>query len=96
MEDFQQVLIDRYGLGGALDGWHMDSINAVSSNGQYFVGYSDDNPTGERQAWLVRLDAPWETTAVPESTTATLVLVALAPLAAWRNRRKGGDVRLST
>ena len=60
MEDFQQVLMDRHGLGSALEGWNLISINAVSSNGQFFAGYARDI-TGDRAAWLVRLDAPWGT-----------------------------------
>lgn len=79
MEKFQDVLVDQYGLGDALQGWRLTSINSVSSNGQFFAGYSNENPTGNLHApWVVRLDAPWGT--VPEPATAALALVAFVPL----------------
>ena len=58
MEDFEQVLRDSHGLSAPLDDWEYLSIQGMSSNGQFFTGWGF-NPAGEREGWLVRLDAPW-------------------------------------
>ncbi len=72
----------------ALDGWNLIGIQSVSANGQYFAG-NTINPSGDFEAFLVRLDAPWGSTVVPEPTTGAIALLALVPLAVWRTRRAG-------
>ena len=59
MEDFQQPIIDRHGLGPALEGWNLAVVYGMSSNGQFFTGLGY-NPAGDFEGWLVRLDAPWD------------------------------------
>ncbi|TWU29756.1 PEP-CTERM sorting domain-containing protein [Bythopirellula polymerisocia] len=87
MENFQQVLIDRYGMGDALEGWNLTSIQSVSANGQYFTGWSspENHPSdGLETAWLIRLDVPWGTT-VPEPSSLFLLALGLGAISNYRS-----------
>lgn len=61
------VLVDDYGLD--LAGWRLLDANAISDDGLTITGYGIA-PDGRRQPWVVQL---------PEPSTATLGLLALAP-----------------
>jgi hypothetical protein len=91
MQDFQSVLTDEYGLAQSLAGWNLAAVESVSANGQFFSGVGL-NPSGNLEAWLVRLDAPW---GVPEPSSAVLALIAFCSIAAFCRRLPGrgeGDV----
>lgn len=91
MEDLQDVLVDRFGLGAELDGWSLALPNAISPNGQFIVG-SGLNPDGGREGWLVRLDRPF--LAVPEpSGVALLICGCIAVPLAHRRRNMRVDSR---
>ena len=58
LEDLRQALIERHGMGDELEGWKLQIPYRISSNGQFIVGV-DVTDEGEREAWLLRLDAPF-------------------------------------
>jgi probable HAF family extracellular repeat protein len=57
MRDFQQVLIQDYGLEQSLAGWRLSDVYDISTDGLSIVG-TGFNPTDHMEAWLVRLDHP--------------------------------------
>jgi probable HAF family extracellular repeat protein len=81
MRDLQNVLINDYGLGGALAGWQLIRAVDISNDGLSIVG-SGFNPNGDIEAWLVRLDHP---ITAPEPSSLTLAL-AFTLLFARRRR----------
>ncbi|WP_425267211.1 PEP-CTERM sorting domain-containing protein [Aeoliella straminimaris] len=83
MEDFLDVLKTRHGLAAQLEDWQLGWLGGVSRNGQFFAGIGA-GPDGLVQPFLVRLDAPWGTTAVPEPSTVLLALLAISSLAVFR------------
>jgi hypothetical protein len=44
-----------FGLAASLTGWSLDYASAISANGQVVIGYGT-NPSGDREAWIARLD----------------------------------------
>jgi probable HAF family extracellular repeat protein len=74
MRLLQTVLTNDYGLN--LDGWHLSEARAISADGRTIVG-SGVNPSGLVESWLAVL---------PEPSTALLVGLGLAGIAAWRRR----------
>lgn len=79
IRSLQQVLVDEYGLGNALKGWTLTYANDISPNGRYIVG-SGANANGDREAFLVRLDA------VPEPASGILLLLGVGVSLACRKR----------
>jgi hypothetical protein len=69
MRDLQSMLIDEYGLGQSLAGWKLTDASGISMDGLTIVG-GGVNPSGNLEAWLVRLDHPAN---VPEPQTAALL-----------------------
>ncbi len=76
MQNLQQLLSTKLGLGNVLSGWKLTRTNGISADGTAIVG-SGLNPNGVNQAWLVRFDTPIN---VPEPTSLALVIVSLAPV----------------
>jgi probable HAF family extracellular repeat protein len=52
--DLRDALITDFGLGPELRGWQLTQALGISPDGRSIVGYGD-NPTGQSEAWLVRL-----------------------------------------
>jgi hypothetical protein len=57
MRPLKDVLVTDYGLGPALQGWTLLGANGLSSDGKHIIGIGT-NPGGQRDAWIVDLDAP--------------------------------------
>jgi uncharacterized membrane protein len=58
MEELQDALAARHGLGSAFAGWNLAFPYDISPNGQFITG-GGYNPDGNLEAWLVRLDGPF-------------------------------------
>ncbi|TVR95113.1 MAG: hypothetical protein EA406_14580, partial [Rhodospirillales bacterium] len=56
MRSLRNLLIDDYALGEALTGWSLSDATGISADGRTIVGYGF-NPSGETEAWLLRLPA---------------------------------------
>jgi probable HAF family extracellular repeat protein len=54
MRSLRQILASQFDLGANLEGWKLQSANAVSADGSFVVGYGL-NPNGNREAWLAYL-----------------------------------------
>jgi hypothetical protein len=72
-------------LGVDFSGWTLTAISDVSLDGRTFVG-SGENPSGQREAFLVRLDSIPDVANVPEPGTALLLGLGAAMLGARRRR----------
>lgn len=68
MEPLDQALAARHGLGAQIAGWDLGNPWDISANGRYIVG-TGLNPDGKTEAWLVRLDRPFDI-ATPGDTDA--------------------------
>ena len=66
-----------------LTGWDLLSVRGVSHDGQSFVGIAD-NPDGEREAWLVQLNA----TAVPEPRSFLIIFATIfaVSIVRWKSQ----------
>ena len=84
MQNLQQLLSTKFGLGDVLSDWKLARANGISADGTAIVG-SGLNPNGVNQAWLVRFDSPIN---VPEPTSMTLVMIS--SLAIMRMHRNWG------
>jgi probable HAF family extracellular repeat protein len=67
--------------GNALDGWTLDTVNAISADGQTVVGWGV-NPNGQHEAWVARLGQ-----SVPEPASWVLVGITVAVALTSRARR---------
>ena len=83
MELFEQALIERHGLGAAINDWNLARPSDISPNGQFITGVGV-NPDGLTEGWLIRLDRPFGI-AIPEPSS--LLLGGLAMLALCVLRR---------
>ena len=82
MRSLQDVLTGDYGVD--LTGWWLRTAQAISDDGRTIVGYGD-NPDGNIEAWMVKLDI------IPEPSTLIIwSLLGAFGLAAgcWRRRRR--------
>lgn len=86
MRSLLEVLVNDYGLGTALAGWHLSQAYAVSSDGLVLVGSGQNGATGAVESWIADL----RPTAVPEPANTTLMAVSL-PLIGWAIRRRRGS-----
>jgi probable HAF family extracellular repeat protein len=55
MRSLRDVLVNDFGLGDSLAGWTLEYARGISADGQFIVG-SGVNPSGDSEAWLVRLE----------------------------------------
>jgi probable HAF family extracellular repeat protein len=76
MRLLQQVLVEDYGLD--LTGWTLREATDISADGNTIVGWGI-NPAGLTEAWVA---------AIPEPSTAPLLALGLALLAAKAGRRR--------
>ena len=76
MRSLREVLID-LAVGPVLSGWTLLAATGVSDNGVTIVGHGI-NPSGESEAWIA---------VVPEPSTALLLGLGIAGLAAMRRSR---------
>jgi probable HAF family extracellular repeat protein len=83
LESLQAALSSHFGLGAPLVGWTLTSANDISPDGHFIVG-SGINPTGNQEAWLVRLDRP---IFIPESSTLVLTLISAAIYGSQRHSK---------
>lgn len=52
--DLRKMLETDYGMGDALRGWRLDTVNAISADGRVLVGQGV-NPAGEAEGWIIDL-----------------------------------------
>jgi len=83
MRSLQSLLIEEFGLGQALSGWTLEGATDISANGLTIVGHGE-NPDGELEAYLVRLDRPLT---APEPSSLALLHGATLLAALGRRRR---------
>jgi hypothetical protein len=79
-ESLQGALSDRFGLADELQGWVLIRATDISLDGTVIVG-DGINPSGVKEAWLVRLD---QAIFVPEPSA----FYILASLGMWRHRTR--------
>lgn len=82
IEQLQNVLLSRFGLGPQLTDWTLVSATDISPDGRFISG-TGINPDGNQEAWLVRLDHP---IFVPEPSTLLLIAVCLGSLTCYHRR----------
>jgi probable HAF family extracellular repeat protein len=58
MRDLRDVLVTDFGLGASLDGWVLTTVQAISSDGKFIVGYGTNPNTATYEAWLANLTTP--------------------------------------
>lgn len=54
LQDLRIVLETRYGMATLLQGWQLETINAISADGLVLVGQGK-NPSGEADGWIIDL-----------------------------------------
>ena len=54
LRDLRAVLETDYGMEQALQGWQLESVNAISADGRVLAGQGR-NPTGEPEGWIIEL-----------------------------------------
>jgi probable HAF family extracellular repeat protein len=57
MRDLQQVLVNDFGLGAALNGWQLLTASAISRDGGTIVG-TGISPNATREAWVAKIPIP--------------------------------------
>ena len=77
------LLIDRHGMGPALEDWKFRGAFDISADGRFIIG-TGVGPNSIREGFLVRLDHPFG--AVPEPSSAWLIAIGILPL--WRLTRR--------
>lgn len=82
MRDLQEVLVAEFGLGPDVVGWRLIAATDISDDGLSIVGYGE-NPHGNFEAWLVRLDHPLS---APEPSAFSLLLLASLAVTFLRTR----------
>jgi probable HAF family extracellular repeat protein len=82
MRNFQEVLINDFGLRDSLQGWRLIVARDISDDGRTIAG-SGLNPSGRVEAWIVT-DYRSNSVSVPEPPSLLLLGIALVGLAAWR------------
>lgn len=74
MESLPWVLENRFGLGGALQGWRLEEATDITPDGKTIVG-NGISPDGVTAGWIVRLDHP---IFVPEPSALGMTLIIFA------------------